>query len=195
MAAACEDPVMLTNNRNGRDSIHNSVVYIRGDENVVCNFMRLIISLAIILFSVSGCHDPGDSRSTGKEFKVTVQGFALTAGYSLKYQIDEGGISVVTNCDFEGCKPETKYKRDFTVGESDELYQFLKSLRIDTLKNNYTQDGVLDGYAVTISIEGAQLPTKDIELRNLQTRTTARLLNKVNGLVTEEKYKFGKWPE
>jgi len=166
-----------------------------GNITVTLTFMRLIICSIATIFIISACHGPKDPRLARERFNVTVQAFALTAGYNLKYQINEEGINIITNCDFEGCKPETKYRKNFGDRESNDFYQFLKSLRIDTLKTSYTRNGVLDGYLIKIFVEGTQLPVKHIELSNRQTKTTARLLNKVNDLVTEEKYRFGKWEE
>jgi hypothetical protein len=116
-------------------------------------------------------------------------------GLTIIYALDENGLSVKTNCDLQDCKETTEYTRYFARSESDSVYRFINSLKLDTLKSSYETKGILDGLFTKISFSTGFFTSYSTTLDNFDTPTTDSLFRFIDKLILTKKYRFYSWGE
>ena len=133
-------------------------------------------------------------KSDGRQdFSLTIKHYAGGAGLTLIYDLNEVGLQVDTNCDLENCKQKTVYKRSFTKSESDSIYSFISSLRLDTLKSSYETKGVMDGLFTKLSFKKSFFSTHSSTFDNFDTPTTDTLFKFIDNIIATKKYRFYSW--
>lgn len=129
--------------------------------------------------------------TNSNKFLVEIRHFAGAAGLTIYYLISENKVQVDTDCDFQDCKRKTLYVRDLNAEQSGSLFQALKALHLDTLKNNYRPKGmVFDGLVTAIKIRGDGLPSKEISIDNVELPATDSLYKLIDRLILTKKYQF-----
>lgn len=99
------------------------------------NLTKLFLVLVLVLQS---CHSKNCDI-------IQVNHFYVGSGFHLKYSIHKNLLTVKTDCDLEDCKEEVVYERKISIRESREFISKLGLLELDTLKNEYVNNNVLDG--------------------------------------------------
>lgn len=149
---------------------------------------RQIWFIFTLILILSGC--TSDGRKT---FYLNIKHYAGATGLTLTYSIDEESIQVSTNCDLAGCKQKTVYKREFTKNKSDSIYNFIISLRLDTLKPKYQTKGMLDGLFTTVKFKKNFFTSRTNTFDNYPTPTTDILFRYIDNLILQKKYQYFNW--
>jgi hypothetical protein len=145
--------------------------------------------IIVLLFAVTSCNS-NDKRG----FSLTVNHYGGGAGITIIYSIDEKGLQVDTNCDLANCKQATVYTRTFSDTESDSIFNFINSLKLDTLKREYRPTGlVYDGLYSEIKFKKGLFSSHKSSFDNISTPTTDILFAFIDELVKEKKYRFANW--
>jgi hypothetical protein len=160
-------------------------------QNCLFNMPGLIHTfiLAVVLM-VIGCNS--DRR---KSFYLHVKHYAGGPGLTIIYTINEKGLQVETNCDLEKCKQRTVYNRTFNKNQSDSIYQYIQSLRMDTLKSAYKTKGMFDGLVTKITIQTGFLFSHTSTFDNYSTPVRSKLFKYIDNLISPKKFRFYSWGE
>jgi len=142
----------------------------------------------ILLFLGIGCRTDGRNS-----ISLKIIHYAGAAGLTLIYTIDQNSLQVDANCDLANCDQKTVYKRTFNKNESDSIYNFISSLRLDTLKSSYQRENMLDGLFTTITIKKGFLSRQTNTFDNYSTPTTDTLFKYIDNFILTKKYKFYSW--
>ena len=124
-------------------------------------------------------------------FKVSIRHYLGGAGTRGNYVVTKDSIKLITDCDFEGCKPTLVYQQELTAEQSQKFYNLLLKQRLDTLQNKYkTTSDIDDGHQASIEISGDKLPTKSIYMDNYFPISAQVILMEADKLIKKKKYKF-----
>lgn len=121
---------------------------------------RLFFFITTLLLLVTSCNNNGR-----QDFALIIKHYAGGSGLTIIYDLNENGLKVETNCDLENCKQRVVYRRTFTNEESDNIYSFLNSLKLDTLKSSYETKGIWDGLFTKLTF-------KKVSSHRIQARLT-----------------------
>lgn len=149
---------------------------------------RFYALLFVLLLFATGCG--GDSR---KGFSMTVTHYSGGIGLTRIYALNEKGLFVDTNCDFENCEQQTVYKRSFTKNESDNIYRFINSIKLDTLNSSYKTERVLDGLVTKLTFGNGLFSSHSATFDNFKTPVTDTLFKFIDNLIQIKKYRFYQW--
>ncbi len=149
---------------------------------------KIRLLLILPLFGFTNLFLPTDTP----HFTISMTHYFGAAGYSKNYIVTADSIKLITNCDFENCKPETLYKAKLTAEQSQDFYNFLITQRLDTLKEYYEVAGIDDGRQSEIKISGDSLPDKTIYLSNYLHPVTETIFKRTDKLITKKKYRLYK---
>ena len=141
-----------------------------------------------MLLLVTSCNNNGR-----QDFALIIKHYAGGPGLTVIYDLNENGLKVETNCDLENCKQRTVYKRTFTNEESDSIYSFLNSLKLDTLKSSYETKGIWDGLFTKLTFKKGFFSSHSSTFDNFSTKTTDTLFRYIDNLVLTKKYRFYSW--
>ena len=144
-------------------------------------FMVFIIGLGLLC----GCN----STMPVRNFNVEIRHFFAAEGYILLYKINQDSLSLRYNCDFEDCNDTLIYQIPLSQKSVLNFYSFLNELKYDTLKSNYETDG-FDGRFTDVKISGDSIPSKSIRLVRYQHETIEKLLDNVDILIPDKKYRL-----
>ena len=147
---------------------------------------KFFISLfSLICLILHGC------KSNDKSYSINIKHFAGAVGLTRIYEINEKGIVLKANCDFENCKERILFKCEFRKSQADSILNIVSALRLDTLKNNYSTD-MDDGLYSEIKLNiGAS--DKKIGLSNYKLPSTDSLFRLVDNQILIPKYRFYNW--
>jgi hypothetical protein len=147
---------------------------------------KLIMFLfSLILLISGGC------KSNDRSYSINIRHFAGAAGLTRIYEINERGIVVKTNCDFENCKEMVLYKCEFRKSQADSILNIVSSLHLDTLKNNYSTD-MDDGLYSEIKLN-IGVSDKKIGLSNYKLPSIDSLFRLIDNQIPISKYRFYSW--
>lgn len=149
---------------------------------------RLSFLITAFFLFVTSCSNNGRP-----DFSLTIKHYAGGPGLTLIYTLNENGLKVETNCDLENCKLRTVYKRTFTIQESDSIYNFLNTLKLDTLKKSYETKGAWDGLITKLTFKTGFFSSHSSTFDNFSTKTTDTLFRFVDNLVLTKRYRFYSW--
>jgi hypothetical protein len=129
-------------------------------------------------------------RFDNGEFLVEVTQYGVAAGETAIYTVSNTELEVVTNCDLANCKEETVYSRTLNKNESEQFHNLLLSLQIDTLRKKYHLERYYDdGYYIKVKLDGDRVPSRTVELNNINTYATDIILQQINSLITEKRFR------
>ena len=124
-------------------------------------------------------------------FSIEVKHFNGGVGAENIYLINDKYVQVETNCDFQDCDRKIVYKRKLSRIQSDSIFHLLKSLRLDTLKENYRPARiVLDGLESSSTFRGSRLKNKTVYINNRNIKATDSLYSIIDKFILNKKYKF-----
>ena len=149
---------------------------------------KLKTSILAFLFILASCNR--DGRNT---FSLSIKHYASAAGITIIYSLTEDNLQIDTNCDLENCKQITVYKTSFTRLQSDSIYNFLLSLRLDTLKPQYKTDRMFDGLVTRLKFTKNIFTSYTSIFNNYSTSTTDTLFKYIDNLISQKKYRFATW--
>jgi hypothetical protein len=130
-------------------------------------------------------------KGNGSDFSLEIKNFEGAAGITIYYLVTDKSVQVDYDCDLQDCKRKTLYKRNLNKQQSDSIYPFIRSLRLDSLKAEYKPNGmVFDGLVSYVKLSGSGLPTKSVTLFNQNTPATDALFKFVFGLVPNKFHHF-----
>jgi hypothetical protein len=159
-------------------------------KNISYTMRRKILWSSIFLVFAFSCN-----RDGRKSFFLNVNHYGGATGTAVMYTIDERNLLVETNCDLADCKQKTVYKRTFTRNESDSIYGFVFSLRLDTLKLSYQTPGISDGLYTMVTISDGSFSGRTITFDNYTLQSTENLFMYIDSLILTKKYRFYDWGE
>jgi hypothetical protein len=151
--------------------------------------MLRLIFLLVFLLSLGSCTNPKDNRFQSLKIKH----FAGAAGLTIIYIVTKNKIQVSTNCDFQDCKEQVVYERNFTKAESDSIQNFILTIHLDTLKASYETPNIDDGLYSEIIVEKKSSPPKKSTFSNYSTAATDSLFKYIDKLILTKKYRFHEW--
>ncbi|QEC68778.1 hypothetical protein FRZ67_16235 [Panacibacter ginsenosidivorans] len=148
--------------------------------------MRLLINLFLLAISFLTFSCKTNSR---KSFSISIE-YSSPWAYPTKYNLTQN--SIIVNGTEKRSDRHTKdvYKRLLTQAESDSIYNFLKSISYDTLKDSYQNPNFYDGTGIIIKINGQQLKSKKVLVYMCSTHMTDTLQNLMQRQVLNNKYKY-----
>ena len=143
-----------------------------------------------ILVLLATCFLTFNCKSDGrKSFSISIA-YSSPWAYSTKYSLTQNSIIVNGTEKRSDRKSKDVYKRLLTQTESDSIYNFLKLLSYDTLKDSYQNPNYYDGTDIVFKINGQQLTSKKILVYMCSTQITDTLESLVQRLVLQDKYKW-----
>jgi hypothetical protein len=150
---------------------------------------KLIISICVLFTLVSFL------PIERKDFVVEISFIDWLDEPFVKYTLDKNFIKVETSGyeDFKIVK-SLLYKRRISAKTSDSIYNYLASLKIDTVKAN-CNNLVLDGLYKTFYFEGYGLGQTIIKTHSCITSDAAKLQRLVEGQIKNVKFKYGNFKE
>lgn len=148
-------------------------------------FMRVLITIFFGLVLLFGCRSDIPVRN----FNIELRHFFGAEGYTLYYILNQDSLKLRYNCDFENCKDTLIYKIPLNQELVSDFYTFLANLKYDKLDSRYETDG-LDGRFTDVKISGDSIPTKSIHLVRYQHETIEKLIDKVDLLIPDIKYRL-----
>ena len=127
-----------------------------------------------------------------KSFSLSLE-YSSPWAYPTKYTLTQNSITV--NGVLQRSDKQTKdvYKRELTKNESDSIYNFLKSVTYDTLKESYQNPNFFDGTDIIFMISGEQHKSKKVLVYMRSTKVTDTLEFLVQGQVLTTKYKWNNY--
>jgi len=154
--------------------------------------LKLLLVFFFSALLAIGCNTDGR-----KSFDIEVEHYNGANGITLKYSLNQDKIDIITNCDLANCKEEKVYTRLFSKTESDSINNFLKSLKLDTLKLQPASSIKFDGHNTKITFKKHFILTlsSSINYNNYTTPTTDTLFKYIENLIFEQKYQFRHWGE
>lgn len=144
--------------------------------------MRKTLILLITLALIAGCKEE-------KHFQVELKHFFGAEGYTVHYFLNQDSLMLRYNCDFENCKDTLLYQTRLDNQKANEFYQFLSTLKIDTLKDKYETSG-FDGRHTTIKASFGNSKVKEVNLKRFRHSIIERLIDKVDSLIPINKYRL-----
>jgi len=152
--------------------------------------MKSIIAILLLLAVFSML--PGCMSDGRKSFSLSIV-YSSPWGFPLKYQLTQQSIIVNKISDKNGKVVKEVYIRYLKKGESDSIYNFLRSIPYDTLKKSYENLSYFDGIDKIIAIRGKKMPSKRVLVYMCATRITDTLESLVQNLVLTEGFKRENW--
>ncbi len=146
--------------------------------------MKRIIIAVIGIGILAGCK-PKEEQN----FRVDLEHFFGVEGFTLHYVANQDSLKLYYNCDFEGCKDTLIYQTMLDKKVAADFFSFLTDLKYDTLKNSYETSG-FDGRYTTVQISGSSIPNKTIRLVRYEHETVEKLIDRVDLLIPEVKYRL-----
>jgi hypothetical protein len=142
----------------------------------------LIFTCFLYLFSCK--------RFDSGEFLVEVTQYGVVAGETAIYKVSNTELEVITNCDLANCKEKTVYSRTLNKNESEQFHNLLLSLQVDTLRKEYHFQGYYDdGYYIKVKLRGDRLPSRTVELDNINTYATDVIFQQIDSLIPEKRFR------
>jgi hypothetical protein len=153
--------------------------------------MRIYIYVLMTVFisTVPAIHRLKTFSLFKTKYTVVIDHWVQPDGYELKYSVTQDSIVINYNCDFVNCKDTVIYRQLLTYAAAEQYSQYIKGLRMDTLKKLYERNGY-DGLSTIVTIKGDSLPFKTVVTRRVRHPTIKLLIDATNKLIPVENYRF-----
>ena len=144
--------------------------------------------LTVLLFASSLILTNCDVRETDI---IQINHYMGGIGLQVKYEIGNNNLIVKTDCDFEDCSEKVIYKRKLSEKEAAQLIIKIKTLKPDTLKQEYINPHILDGlyteiyFGKLIGINQSKVIVQNVDLAIVDS-----LSSYIDNLILEKKYRF-----
>jgi hypothetical protein len=133
--------------------------------------------------------DVQTKRPLRHNFNVLISFLVQPRGDVYNYRITKDRLRIDYNCGIINCKDTILYNVKLNISKAEQYYNFVKTLRIDTLRNSY--GGGFDGISTLVLIQGDSLVGKSVTTNcSFKHPVINALVNKTNELVDNDKYQF-----
>lgn len=137
-------------------------------------FLLLTILAVLGLESVTGQRSPNT---------ITVLQIDQSTGTGILYAINDKCFSV-TGKNFQGAGTDTVlFERDLAIAESSSFFQFVDSLNVEKLDNNYNYSGsglIADGDIKVINFQLSGKPFKKVRINNCYQKQLVEMFDRLN---------------
>jgi hypothetical protein len=149
----------------------------------------------LILFSVfmyqHGSHgiperNPGQ---TLPDFQVSILYTIQPEGFTLNYIISGDSLKLHYKCLFTRCRDTTIYRIRLQTGEASAYYQYVRTLRLDSLQNFNETKGD-DRVSALVRIQCPGMPPQSLLTVHVDQPVIAMLISRTNNLIPDLNYRY-----
>ncbi|MEN8186818.1 MAG: hypothetical protein ABFR05_06785 [Bacteroidota bacterium] len=149
--------------------------------------MKQLISLLIIVKFFTSC----GTKIPIQDFSVKIKHFYGAEGYTCIYYVNQDSLRISSSCDFTNCEDTTLYKIALKKESVSEFYNYINDFDYEGLKDVYEPEEIISyGHDVFVEIIGDSIPNKNINLFNYDLNEIKELIEEVDLLIPNKKYKF-----
>jgi hypothetical protein len=125
------------------------------------------------------------------KFSISINYYYGASGYHQNYFVTQDSLKLITDFDFVGYVPKTKYSLPLKKYQVIAYYNQLIKLRIDTLQDIYDpyQGHINDGTYYVLKVSGEKLPNKEIKMNNYAPESVKSIMRATDKLIKKKKYR------
>ena len=148
---------------------------------------RLIVALPLILLPSLVSAQSVDSLNY--RFTISIADYLGVSGQLHEYDLSPDSLRVSYDCDFTNCRHKVIYRQAIEEAAAERFSQFVSGLRIDTLKNRYSNPGC-DGLVRAVIVQRNGKQQQCILLERFHHPGIDALVKEINNLIEDKQYRI-----